>query len=113
MINFLTRYEIVLNGLLLKEDIYVDSEKMIGTEENSPEILFKDIINSFLNIEGCQKYDLHMYRKIIVIWSYLYAKFVTTGFFFTNFSAYYKMLPFIFIIKIISLILSCVNSESE
>lgn len=45
MINFLTRYEIVLNGLLLKEDIYVDSEKKIGTKENSPEILFKDIIN--------------------------------------------------------------------
>lgn len=38
----------------------VNSEKMIGTEENSPEILFKDIINSFLNIEGCQKYDLNM-----------------------------------------------------
>lgn len=33
--------------------------------------------------------------------------------FFTNVSEDYKMLPFIFIIKIISLILSCDNSESE
>ena len=57
-------------------------KKRSGRKKILPEILFKDIINSFLNIEGCQKYDLHMYRKIIVIWSYLYAKFVTTGFLF-------------------------------
>ena len=42
-------------------------KKRSGRKKILPEILFKDIINSFLNIEGCQKYDLDMYRKIIVI----------------------------------------------